>query len=102
MGYKQCNGDHTVFYRHSRCQILVLAVYVDDIIITGDDEREIIQLKENLSKEFEAKDLGQLRYFLGIEIARNPKRYCSFIKKVCCGLVKSDMHAWMSTNINTD
>jgi hypothetical protein len=48
MRYKQCNGDHTVFYRHSRCQILVLAVYVDDIIITGDDEREIIQLKENL------------------------------------------------------
>ena len=51
----------------------MLAVYVDDIIITGDDEREIIRLKENLSKEFEVKDLGQLRYFLGIEIARNPK-----------------------------
>jgi len=73
MGYKQCNGDHTVFYRHSGRKISVLAVYVDDIIITGDDEKEIILLKENLSKEFEVKDLGQLRYFLGIEIARNPK-----------------------------
>jgi hypothetical protein len=73
MGYKQCNGDHTVFYRHSGRKISVLAVYVDDIIITGDDEREIIRLKENLSKKFEVKDLGQLRYFLGIEIARNPK-----------------------------
>ena len=30
-------------------------------------------LKKNLSKEFEVKDLGQLRYFLGIEIVRNPK-----------------------------
>jgi hypothetical protein len=59
----------------------VLAVYVDDIIITGDDEREIIQLKENLSKEFEAKDLGQLRYFLGIEIARNPKKVLFFHKE---------------------
>jgi len=48
-------------------------MYVDDIIITSDDEREIIRLKENLSKEFEVKDLGQLKYFLGIEIARNPK-----------------------------
>jgi len=73
MGYKQCNKDYTIFYRHSGRKILVLAVYVDDIIITSDDEREIIRLKENLSKEFEVKDLGQLRYFLGIEIARNPK-----------------------------
>ncbi|KAM3407194.1 hypothetical protein ACQJBY_000937 [Aegilops geniculata] len=73
MGYKQCNGDHTVFYRHSKCQITILAVYVDDIIITGDDDVEISRLKKSLSKEFEVKDLGQLKYFLGIEIARSPK-----------------------------
>ena len=36
MGYKQCNGDHTVFYQHFGRRIVVLAVYVDDIIITGD------------------------------------------------------------------
>jgi len=73
MGYKQCNGDHTVFYRHSGRRIALLAVYVDDIIITGDDEVEIKRMKENLSKEFEVKDLGQLKYFLGIEVARSPK-----------------------------
>jgi len=73
MGYKQCNGDHTVFYRHSGRRIAILAVYVDDIIITGDDEVEVKRLKENLSKEFEVKDLGQLRYFLGIEVARSQK-----------------------------
>jgi len=50
-----------------------LAVYVDDIIITGDDEVEIKCMKENLSKEFEVEDLGQLKYFLGIEVARSPK-----------------------------
>uniref|UniRef100_A0A8R7UCU5 Reverse transcriptase Ty1/copia-type domain-containing protein n=1 Tax=Triticum urartu TaxID=4572 RepID=A0A8R7UCU5_TRIUA len=73
MGYKQCNGDHTVFYRHAERRITILAVYVDDIIITGDDDIEILRLKKNLSKEFEVKDLGHLRYFLGIEIARSPK-----------------------------
>jgi hypothetical protein len=73
MGYRQCNGDHTVFYRHLGCRITILAVYVDDIIITGDDEVEISRLKGSLSKEFEVKDLGQLRYFLGIEIARSSK-----------------------------
>jgi hypothetical protein len=73
MGYKQCNSDHTVFYRHSGSHVTILTVYVDDMIITGDDTLEISRLKENLSKEFEVKDLGQLRYFLGIEIARSPR-----------------------------
>ena len=45
MGYKQCNGD-IVFYQHFGRRVVVLGVYVDDIIITGDDEREIIHLKE--------------------------------------------------------
>jgi hypothetical protein len=48
----------------------MLAVYVDDMIVTGDDEEEIAQLKVRLGKEFEVKDLGLLRYFLGIEVAR--------------------------------
>jgi hypothetical protein len=46
---------------------------MDDIILTGDDTFEMSLLKQKLSKEFEVKDLGQLRYFLGIEIARSPK-----------------------------
>ena len=73
MGYGQCNGDHTVFYRHCDRKITILAVYVDDIIITGDDQEEIKRLKECLSKEFEVKDLGNLKYFLGIEVARTEK-----------------------------
>jgi hypothetical protein len=73
MGFKQCNGDHTVFYRHSGRRIMMLAVYMDDIIITGDDEQGIKYLEDDLSKEFEVKDLGQLKYFLGIEVARSPQ-----------------------------
>jgi hypothetical protein len=49
-----------LFYHHSGNRITILAVYVDYIIITGNDTLEIAQLKENLSKEFEVKDLGQL------------------------------------------
>jgi hypothetical protein len=54
-------------------RIPILAVYVDDIIITRDDEEETMKLKESLRKEFEVKDLGRLKYFLGIEIARSSK-----------------------------
>jgi hypothetical protein len=48
-------------------------VYIDDIIITGDDIDEIKHLNEHLAREFEVKDMGQLRYFLGIEVSRIPK-----------------------------
>ena len=42
---------------------------MDDIIVTGDDHEEIQNLKSKLTKEFKIKDLGSLRYFLGIEVA---------------------------------
>jgi hypothetical protein len=44
-----------VFYKHSDWKITILAVYVDDIIITGDDQEEMKRLKECLSNEFEVK-----------------------------------------------
>jgi Reverse transcriptase (RNA-dependent DNA polymerase) len=66
MGYRQTNADHTVFFRRHGAHIIVLAVYVDDMIISENDEGEIALLKKKLRKEFEVKDLGQLRYFLGI------------------------------------
>ena len=71
--YGQCNGDHTMFYKHSDRKIAIFVVYVDDIIITEDDKEEIERLKGCLSKEFEIKDLGNLKYFLGIEVARTEK-----------------------------
>jgi hypothetical protein len=54
-------------------KIVILIVYVDDIVITGDDADEIAHLKGHLAQEFEVKDLGNLRYFLGIEVSRGPK-----------------------------
>ena len=39
-------------------------MYVDDIIVTENDEKEKNTLKQCLAKEFEIKDLGKLKYFL--------------------------------------
>ena len=69
-GYKQSQGDHTLFIKHSTAGgVTALLVYVDNIIVTGNDEREKHDVKQRLAKEFEIKGQGKLKYFLGIEVA---------------------------------
>ena len=70
-GMKKCESDHSVFYRNSSSGIIVLVVYVDDIVITGSDVTGISSLKSFLHKQFHTKDLGMLKYFLGIEVLRS-------------------------------
>jgi hypothetical protein len=72
MGYRQSQGDHTLFIKHSPSGgVTALLVYVDDIIVTGDDDKERQILSQCLAKEFEIKALGRLKYFLGIEVAHS-------------------------------
>ena len=47
--------------------------YVDDILITGNDLKAIYTLKRFLHSRFRIKDLGNLKYFLGIEVSRSQK-----------------------------
>jgi hypothetical protein len=72
MGYKQSQGDHTLFIKHSPSGgVTALLVYVDDIIVTRDDDKERQILSQCLAKEFKIKALGRLKYFLGIEVAHS-------------------------------
>ena len=68
-GYSQGQVDHTLCTKFSsKGKIVALIVYVDNIILIGDDELELARLKKNLAAKFEIKDLGSLRYFLGMEV----------------------------------
>ena len=70
LGYHQARGDHALFIKYSTTgMVTILLVYVDDIIVTGGDAREIRRLTTSLSEQFKMKALGQLKYFLGIEVA---------------------------------
>jgi hypothetical protein len=72
VGYKQSQADHTLFIKHSsQGKVTTLIVYVDGIVLTRNDDGEIQNLKQSLANEFEIKDLGSLKYFLGIEVARS-------------------------------
>ena len=71
-GLKHSEADHSVFYYlTSPGKCVYLIVYVDDIVITGNDVGKISQLKEHLCHHFQTKDLGTLKYFLGIEVAKS-------------------------------
>ncbi|KAJ4721161.1 Retrovirus-related Pol polyprotein from transposon TNT 1-94 [Melia azedarach] len=86
---KKIIGDHTLFFKHGENgKFIALLVYVDDIILTGNDEEEARRLKEELNKEFEIKDLGNLRYFLGIEVARSRKGIFLSQRKYVTDLLK--------------
>lgn len=74
MGYHQSKGDHTLFIKHLEEKVTTLLVYVDNIVVTGNNEEEQHLLKENLPKEFEIKDLGMLKYFLSIKVAYSKAR----------------------------
>ncbi|OWM65682.1 hypothetical protein CDL15_Pgr017179 [Punica granatum] len=72
-GLVRSQFDHSVFFRHYGGRHILLVVYVDDIVITGDDVVGISQLKTYLHSQFQTKDLGALRYFLGIEVAQSER-----------------------------
>ncbi|KAM2959955.1 hypothetical protein FF1_029709 [Malus domestica] len=73
IGYYQSHSDHTLFVKRRQEKVTALIIYVDDMIITGDDCDEISRLQRNLAAEFEMKNLGDLKYFLGVEVARSSK-----------------------------
>lgn len=71
-GYKQSQGDHTLFVEHPASRgVTILLVCVDDIIVTGNNEQKKENLRQKLEAEFEIKAPGKLKYFLGIEVAHS-------------------------------
>lgn len=70
-GFEQCRSDYSLFtYTKGTTRIQIL-IYVDDLIITGNQPAAVEFFKKYLASCFKMKDLGLLKYFLGIEVARN-------------------------------
>lgn len=68
-GFKCSRADTSLFVFSQHSIIMYLLVYVDDLILTGNDESVITTFTVLLNQEFAIKDLGDLSYFLGLEVS---------------------------------
>eukprot|EP00268_Persea_americana_P015414 TRINITY_DN17101_c0_g1_i5.p1 TRINITY_DN17101_c0_g1~~TRINITY_DN17101_c0_g1_i5.p1 ORF type:complete len:525 (+),score=94.13 TRINITY_DN17101_c0_g1_i5:1509-3083(+) len=76
-GFKSSSADPSLFIKKTPTMCTILLLYVDDMIITGDDNAEITRLQEALSIRFEMKSLGEASCFLGLEVEKSDGYFVS-------------------------
>ena len=79
MGFLQAKGDPSI-YMVSEGEIFMIAVYVDDIVLAGKSDKRMTEVKQALAKQFQVKDMGELHYFLGVNIFQDSNK-----GEVCIG-----------------
>ena len=70
MGYVQSTNDPCI-YTTTDGELSIIGVYVDDFVIAGKSSERIKQVKAAISQKFDVKDLGELHYFLGVQVVQN-------------------------------
>ena len=71
-GFSNSLADTYLFIFHQNSHLIYLLIYMDDIIITGDNENAVNTFIQCLAARFSFKDLGPLHYFLGVEVQPHP------------------------------
>lgn len=72
-GFEKCYCEHTLFVKKEKESCLIVSLYVDDLIYTGNSTEMLQQFKESMMEEFSMTDLGKMRYFLGVEVIQDEK-----------------------------
>lgn len=68
-GFEKCDFEHTLFIKAGAGgTFLIVSLYVDDLIFTGNCEHMFVKFKESMKQEFDMSDLSKMRYFLGVEV----------------------------------
>ena len=98
-GMYKSNHDHFVFNRNSSSGIILLVVYVNDIVIIRSDSKGIASLKSFLHGQFHTKDLGMLRYFLGVEVMRSKYGIFLSLKVNMCLTYYLRLESWGQSHV---
>ena len=71
MKFVQTKADLCIYIFKDKTETVIIAVYVDDILIAGTSNKKIAEVKAAIANRFEVKDMGELHYFLGVKIVRD-------------------------------
>ncbi|XP_070026360.1 uncharacterized protein [Nicotiana sylvestris] len=74
--------DHSLLTKRAESDIVIILVYVDNLLITGNSTALVEAAKQTLHNSFKVKHLGEFRYFLAIEVLRSDKGV-AHSKEVC-------------------
>lgn len=83
LGFSRCPYDHAVYTRREGLECLIVAVYVDDLLVTGSSIENIVKFKKQMQSEFDMSDIGKLAYYLGLEV--NQKKGYTEVKQTAYG-----------------
>lgn len=87
-GFKQGTADRTLFIKEEGSHLTILLIYVDDMILVGDCLEKFMAIKTVLQNQFGIKDLGVLKFFLGLEVAHSSKGISLCQRQYCLDLLK--------------
>ncbi len=68
IGFTQTVSDPCIYVKEENGDIFIVAIHVDDIILAGKTDEEIAKVKESIAERFQAKDMGELKYILGLQV----------------------------------
>ncbi|KAL0386492.1 UNVERIFIED_CONTAM: Retrovirus-related Pol polyprotein from transposon TNT 1-94 [Sesamum latifolium] len=71
IGFTMVEEDHCVYVKRSEKNFMILSLYVDDILLAGNNMEMIVATQKWLSSTFEMKDMGEAEYIVGVKIHRD-------------------------------
>ena len=71
LGFVKSPSEATLYVKETDANLMVVSVYVDDLLVTGSDEKLVKEFKVEMLKVFEMTDLGLMSYFLGMEVKQD-------------------------------
>lgn len=101
-GFERCPSEYTLFTKTLEGKCIIVSVYVDDLIFTGNDAAMFDRFKNSMKLEFDMSDLGKMKYFLGVEVMQtsegifiNQRKYANEVLErfgmINCNAVKNPM-----------
>lgn len=86
--YQQTSSDHSLFIKANYSSIIILLMYVNDVILAGNDLNEFTSIKIDFDNGFEIMNLGKLKYLIGTYVAYPKEKILIFQRNYCLDLLE--------------